>query len=184
MEHLVVITHPDPIDLEIRALRQPSSDGAVALGYYHEGHLVARGVVAPDAVEAIRGLLARPVSVALAAAEDDDGNIEARVCLVLPIDPDALPLEEEDEDSDPEEPWKASVPLLPDGIETSSGSENESGHRPKLALLPIGNVVRGRKERRHPENVAADAREMLDNLVAGRAQDAVRKAIDDLLKSL
>jgi hypothetical protein len=142
-------------------------------------------VVAPDAVEAIRGLLARPVSVAIAAAEDAQGNIEARVCLVLPIDPDALPLEEEDEeDGPPDEPWKASVPSLPDGIEATHAGDNNNGQRPKLALLPIGNVVRGHKDRRHPQNVAADAREMLDNLVAGRAQDAVRKAIDDLLKSI
>jgi len=183
MDPLVVITHPDPIDLEIRPLRPVTApEGAVALGYYHEGNLVARGVVAPDAVDAIRGLLAHPVSLALAAAEDIDGNIDARVCLVLPIDPDTLPLEDGAEDSEPNEPWRSSIPDLPAGIEAPN--QDDSAHRPKLSLLPIGNVVRGRRDRRHPENVAADAREMLDNLVTGRANDAVRHAIDDLLRSL
>ena len=66
MDHLVVVTHPQPIVLEARPLRHDGvPDGAIALGYYHEGHLVARGVVAPEAVEAINGLLARPVSLAL-----------------------------------------------------------------------------------------------------------------------
>jgi hypothetical protein len=181
VDHLVVVTHSKPIDLEARPLRQGSlPEGAVALGYYHDGYLVARGIVSPDAVEAIHGLLARPVSLALAAAEDPDGNIDARVCLVLPIDPDQLPVEDEEEE--PQEPWKASVPIVPTEIE--SGSDQDDPAKPRLALLPIGNVVRGRKDRRHPGNVAEDAKEMLDNLVGGRAQDAVQKAIDDLLRSL
>lgn len=184
MDHLVVVTHPQPIVLEARPLRHDGvPDGAIALGYYHEGHLVARGVVAPEAVEAINGLLARPVSLALAASEDDQGNIDARVCLVLPIDPDLLEEEEEAEGEDqPGEPWKASLPDLPAGIE--SASVNSEGEQLKLALLPIGNVVRGRRDRHHPDSIAADAREMLDNLVGGRARDSVQKAIDDLLNSL
>jgi hypothetical protein len=32
--------------------------------------------------------------------------------------------------------------------------------------------------------VAGDAREMLDNLLAGRSYDAVSRAIDDLLRSI
>ena len=178
---LVIVTHPDPIELEARPLRSAQEpDGAVALGYYHAGHLVARGVVLPGALEAINGLLAQPVSVALAATVDDDGNIDARVCLVLPLDPDALPPGKDDEA--PEESWRGSLPELPEGIETRSDSDDPD--RPRLALLPIGNVVRGHKDRRHPEDVAADAQEMLDNLVGGRAQDAVQKAIDDLLRGI
>jgi hypothetical protein len=180
---LVVVTHPDPVALEARPLRHSSvPEGAIALGYYHEGHLVARGVVSPDAVEAIHGLLANPVSLALAAAEDDQGNIDARVCVVLPIDTELL---QEEQEGEPIEPWRASVPTLPEGIETVAErpTDSEDG-QPKLALLPIGNVVRGKDDRRHPESVVADAREMLDNLVRGQAQDAVRKAIDDLLRSI
>ena len=184
MEHLVVVTHPDPVALEARPLRHDTvPEGAVALGYYHEGHLVARGIVSPDAVEAIHGLLAKPVSLALAAAEDDHGNIDARVCVVLPIDPEILQSESQDEE--PQEPWKASLPDLPEGIEAVTDREpaNEDG-QPKLALLPIGNVIRGKGDRRHPDSIAADAREMLDNLVSGQARDAIQKAIDDLLRSI
>jgi hypothetical protein len=183
VEQLVVVTHPKPITLQARPIRHESSpESSVALGYYHDGHLVARGIVSPDAVEAIHGLLAKPVSLALAAAEDDHGNIDARVCVVLPIDPELLQSEQDDE---PEEPWKASLPLLPEGIEQGHerGDSTESA-QPKLALLPIGNVIRGKNDRNHPGNVALDAQEMLENLVRGQAQDAVRKAIDDLLRSI
>jgi hypothetical protein len=178
LEQLVVVTHPDPVVLEARRMEDVDTpEDSIALGYYYLGNVLARGVVANDALDAIHGLLREPVSVALAATEDEDGNIEARVCLVLPVDPDELD-GPEDDGQEPEEPWRASVPAPPplDG-------EPEEADRPKLALLPIGNAVRGVGRRNHPD-VAGDAREMLSNLMAGRGQDAVSKAIDDLLGSL
>jgi hypothetical protein len=175
VEQLVVVTHPDPVFLEARPIEDVTTpDDSVALGYYYHGHVLARGVVATDALEAIHGLLRDPVSVALAATEDEDGNIEARVCLVLPLEEDEG---EEEVDEEPEEPWRASVPIPP------GEDEGEYGDRPRLALLPIGNAVRGARQRNHSD-VASDVKEMLSNLLAGRGQDAVTRAIDDLLGSL
>ncbi|HSJ25923.1 MAG TPA: hypothetical protein VK929_14700 [Longimicrobiales bacterium] len=175
MEQLIVVTHPQPVVLEARPMDGVDTPAdSIALGYYYEGHVLARGVVATEAVDAIHGLLREPVSVALAATEDEEGNIEARVCLVLPVEPD------EDGDTDDEadsEPWRASVPPPPTEVDA------DAEDRPKLALLPIGNAVRGAGNRNH-EDVAADAREMLRNLLEGRGQDAVSRAIDDLLNSL
>lgn len=176
MDHLVVVPHPTPIALEARSLRHNLvPEGAVGLGYYYDGRLIARSVVASGALDTIQTLLALPVSVALAAREDEDGNIDGRICLVLPMDEDEL----EDEDS---EPWQASVPVPPSELEGDGSSEDED--QAKFALLPIGNVIRPASERRHPDDVADDAREMLDNLLAGGGRDAVKKAIDDLLKSI
>lgn len=173
MEQLVVVTYPDPVVLEVRPVDGVTTpDDSVALGYYHEGHVLARGVVANEALDAIHGLLREPVSVALAATEDEAGNIEARVCLVLSVEG-----EEEQGDDEPDEPWRSSVPKPPGEV---GGDYDE---RPRLALLPIGNAVRGASHRNHPD-VAGDAREMLSNLLAGRSQDAVNRAIDDLLDSL
>lgn len=184
MDHLVVVPHPTPIALEARSIRHNSvPDGAVGLGYYYDDRLIARSVVASNALETIRSLLATPVSVALAAREDDSGNIDGRICLVLPVDADAAEQGEAEEPA--EEPWKSSVPAPPTEIEGGwgdSGSEDEDG--PQFALLPIGNVVRAAEDRRHPDDVANDAKEMLENLLAGGGRDAVQKAIDDLLKSI
>jgi hypothetical protein len=172
LEQLVVVTHPDPVVLEVRPIANVATPGdSVALGYYYEGHVLARGVVASEAVDAIHGLLRDPVSVALAASEDENGNIDARVCLVLPIEG------EEGQDEEPEEPWRASIPSPPTEF------ESEYTDRPRLALLPIGNAVRGARQRKHPD-VAGDAREMLSNLLSGQGQDAIARAIDDLLGSL
>ncbi len=184
VDQLVVVTYPEPLRIETRPIEHFSvPEGAVGLGYYHDGHLIARGVVAPDSVDAIKGLLDEPISLALAATEDDEGNIDARVCLVLPMD--GLGGQDEDEDEE-SEPWKASVPPPPMELEEheEEDEDEEGSEEPRVALLPIGNVVRSVHDRNHPEEVEVDVWEMLENLVNGKAQDAAQKAIDDLLKSL
>lgn len=179
VDEFVVVTYPEPIRIETRPIEHFSvPDGAVGLGYYHDGHLIARGVVAPDSVEAINGLLDEPVSLALAATEDADGNIDARVCLVLPMEGSQDGGDEEEE----KEPWKASVPPPPNEVE--EGEDEDEDGEPRVALLPIGNIVRSIADRNHPEEVEVDVWEMLDNLVRGQAQDAAQKAIDDLLRGL
>jgi len=182
VESLVVVTHPQPLLLEARRIEHdPTPAGSIAMAYFHAGRLVARGVVAEDAEEAILTLLRSPIALALAATEDEEHNIEARVCLVLPVDPGDLEKFIEDDDAEPEEPWKASVPPPPFEGEPAAESDEEQA---RLALLPIGNVVRGVRDRHHPDDITGDVREMLENLVAGRGRGAVEKAIDDLLDSL
>jgi hypothetical protein len=185
MDHLVVVPHPRPIALEARSLRHTAiPEGAVGLGYYYDGHLIARSVVAAGALETIKSLLSVPVSVALAAREDEEGNIDGRICLVLPVDEDAS----EEGGETASEPWRASVPMPPaevDGATAETGAGGQTGEsEPQFALLPIGNVVRPAADRQHPDDVAHDAREMLDNLLNGGGHDAVQRAIEELLRSI
>lgn len=184
MDHLVVVPHPVPIALEARSIRHGAvPEGAVGLGYYYDGRLIARSVVAAGAIETIKSLLAMPVSVALAAREDEEGNIDGRICLVLPVEDD-----DETEEGEAGEPWRSSIPAPPPEVEGGYGGGGEDAEEgedsPRFALLPIGNVVRPAGDRHHPEDVAHDAREMLENLLAGGGRDSVQKAIDDLLKSI
>lgn len=183
MDQLVVVTYPEPLRIETRPIEHYSvPDGAVGLGYYHAGNLIARGVVAPDSLDAIKGLLDEPVSLALAATEDEDGNIDARVCLVLPMDGNGR---EEEEEEAASEPWRASIPQPPTDFSSDDEEEDDDeDDEPRVALLPIGNVVRNHEDRNHPEEVEVDVWEMLENLVNGRVQDAAQKAIDDLLRSI
>ncbi len=187
MDHLVVVPHPSPIALEARSIKHNAvPEGAVGLGYYYDDRLIARSVVAASALETIRSLLAAPVSVALAAREDGQGNIDGRICLVLPVEPDDEEGAGEGEAME-SEPWKSSIPAPPPEIEGGYGGGDETGgdeNGPKFALLPIGNVVRSATDRHHPDDVAHDAKEMLDNLLLGASRDAVQKAIDDLLNSI
>lgn len=182
MSQLVVVAYPEPLAIDARPIEHEATpEDGLALAYYYQGNVIARGVVPTGAVDAIRQLLSTPVSVALAASEDDDGNIEARVCLVLPVD--AARLQGEAEEDEDDEPWKASVPAPPPEI-SGDPAFDPVLDRPHITLLPIGNVVRPARDRNHPEDVPADVREMLENLLAGRGRDAVTKAIDDLLDSI
>lgn len=185
MDELVVVTYPQPLPIEARPVDHiEAPEGTVGLAYYFRGHLIARGVISEEAVDAVRKLLKNPIPVALAASEDEDGNIDGRVCLVLPVKGSQV---REEEDEGPDEPWKASVPTPPwEGGNGPGGpdvEEEEEEGKAHVALLPIGNVVRSASDRHHPD-VVGDAREMLENLLSGQARDAVQKAIDDLLNSL
>jgi hypothetical protein len=183
LEDVVVVAYPDPIPLEAKPIRHSAApDGSVALAYFFFGRMIARGVVPPEAVAPIQALLRTPVSLALAAEADDRGNIDGRICLVLPVDPTELLRLRQDE---PEEPWRASVGDAPTFDSDPDAWKNSPREEPpRLALFPIGYAVRGVRDRRHPDDVAADAREMLENLLAGKGRDSVSKAIDDLLSSL
>lgn len=181
MEPLIVVTYPEPVELEAQPIEHEGiPEGNIGVGYYLRDALIARSVVAPESMAAIRSILSTPVSVALAATVDEQGNIDGRVCLVLPIEGNDLAPETEEEDN---EPWKASVPTPPMEIERDY-AEDADFDETRVVLLPIGNVVRSAHDRNHPDDASFDAREMLDNLLAGQARDAVAKAIDDLLRSL
>ena len=189
MQPVVVVTYPHALDLKVERLEHGAlPDHATGLAYYFRGGLIARGVVSDDAVESIQSLVTDPVHLALAAQEDDNGNIDGRLCLVLPVELGKELMK--DDDAEPDEPWKASVPAPPAEIDSyatrkrDTDEEQEDGESPHIALLPIGNIVRSSEARNHPDDVSADAREMLVNLLAGQGQDSVRKAIDDLLDSI
>lgn len=177
MESLIIVTHPEPVALEARPIEHEAvPDGTIGVGYYFHDALIARSIVAPESLDAIHSILSAPVNVALAATVDEHGNIDGRVCLVLPVGNGPQEAEED-------EPWKASVPAPPPEIEQGYDAESD-GTPPRVVLLPIGNVVRSVRDRNHPDDPAGDAREMLGNLLNGKAQDAVAKAIDDLLRSI
>ncbi|MCI0434772.1 MAG: hypothetical protein L0271_14195 [Gemmatimonadetes bacterium] len=173
MEPVIVVTHGRPLRVTAREFDQsPVTPNTVALGYFVGDNLIARGVVANSAVDTLQALLREPVMLALAADEDEAGNIDARVCIVVRIDPSTTA------DSEPdEEPWRASVPAPP--FESAESGETQRG----LALIPLGDVVRSASNRTHDE-LAGDVREMLANLLHGRSRDAVEQAIDDLLNSI
>jgi len=83
------------------------------------------------------------------------------------------------EAADADEPWKASVP----SFEEEQREANEEGGG--LAAILLGHIVRFDRDRKHPEDLAQEAVDILQRVVAGAPMsDAAAKAIDDLLDSL
>jgi hypothetical protein len=91
------------------------------------------------------------------------------------------------------EPWKESVPSYEatlgndddDDDEDDDDEEGDEEETPFETIL-LGHIVRFAKDRRHPDDLAAEAVDILQRIIHGAEslEDADRKAIDDLLGSL
>ncbi|MCU0648004.1 MAG: hypothetical protein MUF00_08415, partial [Gemmatimonadaceae bacterium] len=102
-----------------------------------------------------------------------DPGLQCRLVALVPRD--ALKQE------DANEPWKASVP----SYEESTAQEDGSDAQYQTILL--GHIVRFARDRKHPDDLAAEAVDVLQKILTGgtgELKDADSKAIDDLLDSL
>jgi hypothetical protein len=80
-----------------------------------------------------------------------------------------------------DEPWKASVPSYEESLKQHD--DDEDG--PHLETILLGHIVRFAADRKHPEDLAAEAVDVLHKILTGGAlSDANAKAIDDLLDNL
>ncbi|HXE56573.1 MAG TPA: hypothetical protein VNK43_01090 [Gemmatimonadales bacterium] len=166
-----------PIPIDVRAIEDERvPEGMVCLGTFIDDRLVARCVVPPHVSEMFeeQQLFAEPVRLVLAAREAPPGlQCQLFALVELPAD--------EDED---EEPWAGSVPSS--GYEraveaASDGDEDADGPDQPIAAIPLGQIVRFARDRRHPDNLALEAMDVLGKVVAGRVVEVVDKALEDLL---
>jgi hypothetical protein len=93
------------------------------------------------------------------------------------------------------EPWKASVPSYEasvggadddDDDEDEDDEDEEGDDETPFETILLGHIVRFEKDRRHPDDLAAEAVDILQRIIHGAEplEDADKKAIDDLLGSL
>jgi hypothetical protein len=157
---------------EVPDERTPS--GMVCMGTFFNERLIARSIVPPEALDEVEshGLLSSPVRLGLAAFEDDPG-LQCRLYALLPA---SKVMEDEEE---PEEPWAASVPRFED-----VASEPQSGEGGEEAIVPLllGHIVRFAKDRRHPDDLAAEAADILRAILSDDRplSDVVDKILEDL----
>ena len=158
-----------------------------AVGRTDQGHdddeapVLAQGSLPESTFEAVRvtGLFAAPVPLLL-AARDDAGGIRATLSALVPVD--ALERVERAARAQ-DEPWLASVPHPAPTQDFAAPGDEEDG-RPSLAPFALGVILRFPEDRKHPGSLADEALDLLATLLAGRAMDADRKRIDNLLRSL
>lgn len=178
----VFVTTREPIALSVSQLDDPRAPDSSALAAYIAGRMVARSAMPPEAIARLveLHLFDEPVRLGLFAYEEEPG-LQCRLFALVPQES----LEAEVHDA---EPWKASVPSYE---ARDTDSSDESGDDEDGVVLPfetilLGHIVRFEKDRKHPENLAAEAVDILQRIIHGAEplQDADRKAIDDLLGSL
>ena len=153
----VFVATATPLEVSVSPLPDERAPDGVCLAARIDGRLVARCAMPGESIERLVALklFEEPVLVGPAARLT--------------------------EGSEPDEPWKASVPSFEEGEHEDGDDGDGSG----LAAILLGHIVRFTSDRKHPEDLAQEAVDILQRVVAGAPMpDAATKAIDDLLDSL
>ena len=179
----VLVATSTPIQVRVEPVaddRAPA--GSVCLGTFIGDRLVGRRVAPVESLEELRSfhLFDDPVHLGLVAFEERPG-LQCRLLALLPAN--RFPLSAgEDADEEGDEPWRASVPLPAFERE----GEELSAEVPSLedgAAVPVylGNIVRLSRDRKHPNDLAAEASDVLMTVLAGTVSEVVDRVLEDLL---
>lgn len=144
----------------------------VCMGTYRNGRLVARSVMSPEAWAEIQehGLFDQPLQVVLVARAAPPG-LQCQLFAMV-----SLPEENPDED---EEPWAASVASSSYEAALDDGPAEQED--PRVAPIPLGNIVRYQRDRVHPDSLPLETADVLKKIVEGDASEVVDRALADLL---
>ena len=173
-EPAAIAATAEPVQLEVSLIedeRVPAD--MVCMGTYRNGRLVARSVMSPEAWAEIEehGFFNEPLQVVLVARVAPPG-LQCQLFAMVP-----LPEEEADEG---QEPWSSSVPSS--SYEASlERDESESEDDPRVAPVPLGNIVRFQHDRVHPESLPLETADVLKRIIEGDAAEVVDRALADLL---
>ncbi len=186
----VFVTTREPVSVSIAQLDDARAPESSALAAYIDGRMVARSAMPAEAIARLveLRLFDEPVPLGLFAYEEAPGL----QCRLFALVPRSL-LES---DAHNAEPWKESVPSFEaslgagdeddDEDDGNEDDEDEEGEETPFETILLGHIVRFAKDRRHPDDLAAEAVDILQRIIHGAEslEDADRKAIDDLLGSL
>lgn len=183
----VFVTTREPVALSVNRLDDPRAPDSCALAAYIDNRLVARSAMAAEAIERLMELrlFETPVPLGLFAYEEAPG-LQCRLFALVPRN--ALEAQ-----AHADEPWKASVPSYEaarDAAEEGGDDAGEDDDEDADEVAPfetilLGHIVRFDRDRKHPNDLAAEAVDILQRVINGAPlEDADRKAIDDLLGSL
>jgi hypothetical protein len=166
----------EPVQLEVGLIKDDRvPDDMVCMGTYRNGRLVARSVLSPEAWAQIEehGFFDDPLQVVLVARVAPPG-LQCQLFAMVPLPDDIEP-----ENDEADEPWSASVPSS--SYEASVGSDAGSDEDPRVAPVPLGNIVRYQRDRVHPDNLPLETADVLKKIIEGDASEVVDRALADLL---
>jgi hypothetical protein len=162
----------EPVQLKVALIedeRVPPE--MVCMGTYRNGRLVARTVMVPEAWGQIQehDYFQQPLQVVLVARLAPPG-LQCQLFAMIPLPED---------ESDGEEPWSASVPSssYESSLEPDAAQEDD----PRVAPVPLGNIVRYQRDRVHPDSLPLEAADVLKKIIEGDASEVVDRALADLL---
>jgi hypothetical protein len=182
----VFVTTREPVALSVNRLDDPRAPESSALAAYINKRLIARSAMPAEAIERLLELrlFETPVPLGLFAYEEDPG-LQCRLFALVPRNS----LEAA---SHADEPWKESVPsyeaardAADEGDDGDDDDDDEEDEIAPFETILLGHIVRFKSDRKHPDDLAAEAVDILQRVISGPPlDDADRRAIDDLLGSL
>lgn len=180
-----MVASSEALSLTTRRVEHPSiAEGALGLGTFIDGNLLARQSVTRSSLPTYRALLRVPRRLSYLAYEKEDGSVEGQVAaLIRPSEvQDLNPQRPSGDDQPEEEPWKASIPSWePEEADRSSGTKPDGvDDEDHVALLPLGLVVRISQRRHHPDDLVAEAADVLRTLVREGAVEVVDQFLDTI----
>jgi hypothetical protein len=181
----VLVATRAPVQLRVEPVEDDRTpEGSVCLGTFIGERLVGRRVAPTEALEELRDfhLFDEPVHLGLVAFEESPG-LQCRLLALLPAD--RFPLQEDEEgDDEPEEPWRASVPAPEFEIQEAGPGSEETPSLEEGAAVPVylGNIVRLSQDRKHPDDLAAEASDVLMTVLTGSVSEVVDRVLEDLLE--
>jgi hypothetical protein len=164
----------EPVQLEVGLIQDERiPPNMVCMGTYRNGRLVARAVMSPEAWAQIQehGFFDEPLQVVLVARVAPPGL----QCQLFAM----VPLPESEETEEPDEPWAASVPSS--SYEASVRDSSDEDEDPRVAPVPLGNIVRFQRDRVHPDSLPLETADVLRKIIEGEAAELVDRALADLL---
>ena len=175
----VFVTTAQPVPLRVDRLDDERAPEGSVLGAFINGRLVARSAMDRESLDRLLALdlFSAPVPLGLFAYEEEPG-LQCRLFALVP----SSTLREA---ADADEPWKASVPSYEERAAAAGDEGGEGGDGPPMETILLGHIVRFAADRKHPDDLAAEAVDVLQKiLTGGPLTDANEKAIDDLLNNL
>ena len=171
---MAFVTTQNPVSVRVAEIDDSRiPEGMICMGTFLKSDKkpIARSAVPPDVLSDLeaRDAFANPVRLALAAVEEEPG-LQCRLFALLPAE-----YFQEPESEEPPEPWAASVPKFED---------LERQELPKDAVVPLllGHIVRFERDRKHPDNLAMEAGDVLQSIVS--KESATTEVVDKLLEDL
>jgi hypothetical protein len=171
MSDLVLAATDRPLPIRVSRIEDERvPEGMVGLATHLNERLIARCAVAGEVAEFIEGseLFQSPVQLVLAAREAPPG-LQCQLYAVVSM-PEAAP-------DDEKEPWAASVP----GAGYQDAEEEQAEEATGQQMVFLGQIVRVDRDRRHRNNLALEAADVLRKLVEGATSEVVDRVLEDLL---
>ncbi len=172
-KNVAFVATQNPVSVRVAEIPdRRTPDGMICMGTFlvDQAQPIARSAVPDDMLSDLEssGAFGHPVRLALAAVEEEPG-LQCRLFALLP----AKYFQETD--SEPKEPWAASVPSFED---------RHLEEIPENAVVPLllGHIVRFQRDRKHPDDLALEAGDVLQAIVA--KESATTEVVDKLLEDL